>query len=340
MYEKAVMVLKDAYNRRLDYLRVSITDKCNLRCVYCMPAEGVCRLAHDEVLRNEEFIHLIGLFISFGVKKVRFTGGEPLLRKGFMSIITDTGMLYPDVELCLTTNGVLLDTVLEDLKKAGLRKINISLDSLSEERYNNLTRSTHFNRVIANIDRALSHGSFDIKLNAVLLEETLDEIENFINFARDRLVTLRFIEKMPFTPDGGEYRFMPSERLIGSIEKLGKLVREPHSDTAVAAMYTLHLPGGAIVRLGVIPPITHKFCSTCNRLRLTCDGMLRTCLHSPVEYDLKGPYRADMGDEALLNIIKKAISEKPREHRLEKRGEDGDGCTSLAPDRNMSRIGG
>lgn len=332
-------MLTDRYQRKMNYLRVSVTDKCNLRCVYCMPSEGVNLLSHDEVLRNEEFVHLIDLFIGLGVRKLRFTGGEPLVRKGFLDIAAKVKELHPGVELCLTTNGVILDEALGDLRRIGLNKLNISLDTMSRARYTQLTGRDHFDRVISNIEKALESGSFDIKINAVLFRESLDELDTLLDFFKERNVTLRFIERMPFIADDRLQTFVPSDTLIETLKKKGSLRRDERIDTNVAMMFELLYRDRYPVRIGVIPPMTHKFCSRCNRLRLTCDGLLKTCLHSARGYDIKSPYRMDTGDDALRRIILQGVAEKPKEHALDCL-EDNQGCCSLENRIYMSRIGG
>ncbi len=333
-------MLIDRYNRRMDYLRVSVTDKCNLRCVYCMPPQGIEILPHQEVLRNEEFIRLIQLFEKLGIKKIRFTGGEPLVRKGFLDIVSATREQFPNMELCLTSNGILLGDFLDDLRRIELRKINISLDTLSRERYRAITGHDRFDCVCRNIERALEYDFFDVKVNSVLFKESLEELDATLDYFKDKKVTLRFIEKMPFGKEGREHSFVESGRLIEHLQSKGTLVRSSTDDTAVAVMFTLNYKEKYSIKIGVIPPMTHKFCDRCNRLRLTCDGVLKTCLHSPKEADLKTPTRLGRGDDELIAVILKAINEKPREHRLDCAADGGDGCAAIISNRNMSRIGG
>jgi GTP 3',8-cyclase len=333
-------MLKDKFERKINYLRLSLTDKCNLRCSYCMPADGVRRLPHDEVLRNEEFIYFIGIFTSLGVRKIRITGGEPLLRRGVMDIMSGVRAISPDLELCLTTNGILLNEYLDDLRSLKIKKLNISLDSLNRDRYAKITGRDELKRVLSNIEQALSSDYFDIKINAVLHKETLTELDNLIEFFQKKNVTLRFIERMPFVSGGQAQAFLPSDNLIEALQARGSLERYETMDTNVAAMYVLKTEKGAEMRVGIIPPMTHKFCGRCNRLRLTCDGMLRTCLHSSVEYNLKNPYRMDAGDDAVKKIILDAVMEKGREHNLEPVCDDNQGCTSISKVRSMSGIGG
>ena len=335
-------MLKDAFRRRLNYLRVSLTDKCNLRCIYCIPSEGVELLSHDEVLRNEEFIHLIRIFIDMGVIKIRLTGGEPLVRKGFIDIVARIRELYPDIELCLTTNGVLLDEVIDELYQLQLKKLNISLDTLSRDCYKQITGRDHFNKVLSNIERALGYDYFKIKINAVLFEESLEELDDFIDYFKDRDLVLRFIERMPFLNDDRFQTFVSSDKLIDILKRKGRLERNKRIDTNVAIMFDLQYQGKHSIKIGIIPPVTDSFCSRCNRLRLTCDGNLKTCLCSPVEYDLKTPYRMDMGDEAIRDIIVKAIKEKPEKHVFDRHYKSNQSCSAISDlsKRTMSKIGG
>ncbi len=330
-------MLKDGFGRNFDYLRVSVTDKCNLRCVYCIPPEGVELLDHHEVLRNEEFVQLIAIFADLGIRKVRFTGGEPLVRKGIMEILHATREKLPGLEICLTTNGVLLADRLEELHDIGVRKLNISLDTLSRERYREITGNDALNATLASIDRALDIGGFDVKINAVLFQETIDEIEQMLDYFSERTCQIRFIERMPF---GGGSVFYPAGSLLSVLKTMGKLERDSRIDTRVAEMYTLAYKERRPLSVGIIPTMTHKFCAQCNRLRITCNGLLKTCLHSTSEYDLKKLYRINVGAEVIKREIMKAVMEKPREHHLECNINSSEGCASLLSRRSMSRIGG
>ncbi len=333
-------MLTDKYLRKLDYLRISITDKCNLRCSYCMPSDGVELLSHDEVLRNEEFIHFLKIFIGLGVKKIRFTGGEPLIRKGFIDMVAKTREMFPVLEICLTTNGVFLDDVLEELRRLRVRKLNISLDTTSRENYEKITGRDFFNRVVSNIEKALSLDCFDIKINSVLSNDTKDNLDGLLDFFKDKDVTLRFIERMPFPSQSESQASILFDSLVNVLKSKGELTRNESMDTMVAIMFDLNYRNRNKIKIGVIPPMTHNICSRCNRLRLTCDGFLKTCLHSNIEYDLKTPYRMDMGDDVLKDIILKAVNEKPKKHNLDCPQQDESGCTSITSRRGMYGIGG
>ncbi len=333
-------MLTDKFLRNLDYLRVSITDKCNLRCSYCMPSHGVKLLSHDEVLRNEEFIHFIDIFVGLGVKKIRFTGGEPLIRKGFFDIASKSREMFPDLEICLTTNGVLLGDALDDLYSLKVRKLNISLDTVNRQHYETITGRDYLERVISNIEKANDYNFFDIKINTVLFDGAMAELDGLLDFFKDLDVTLRFIERMPFSDNEISDSSISYDGLIDALGGRGELARNDSLDTMVALMYDLHYKNRYKMKIGVIPPMTHNICSRCNRLRLTCDGFLKTCLHSNIEYDLKIPYRMDMGDDALKDIILKAVSEKPKKHNLDCSHRDDNGCSSITAKRGMYRIGG
>ncbi len=333
-------MLRDGYERKIRYLRVSLTDRCNLRCSYCIPPEGVEFLPHDEVLRNEEFVYLIGIFVEMGVSKVRFTGGEPLVRKGFIEIIEKVRARFPQLELCLSTNGVLLRNYLEQLQALEVTRINISLDTLNPARYAQLTGRNVLTDVLSSIERAVEIGAFNIKLNTVLFRETLSELGDLLSYAAEKNATLRFIERMPFLAENGNEQFISGDELVEELKKFGTLDRDCHADTSVAQMYNFTMDNRAKVRVGVIPPMTHKFCAQCDKLRLTCDGHLKTCLYSEKEYDLKSLYRQDMGDENLKSAILDAVHEKPLEHWVDCAMHANRGCAAIFSIRTMSKIGG
>ncbi|HNX23667.1 MAG TPA: GTP 3',8-cyclase MoaA [Spirochaetota bacterium] len=332
-------MLKDNYLRTHNYLRVSVTDKCNLRCRYCMPPQGVTFMPHDEVLRNEEFTRLIDIFVRMGIKKIRFTGGEPLIRKGFFDIISETVRMHPETDLCVTTNGTLLEEHIPDLKKYNVKKLNISLDTMSREKFHSLTGVDHFNTVINNIERSLSADFFDVKVNGVLLKSTLDEIDEFLEYFADKNITLRFIERMPVTEQDEFNEFIPSDELIRILGEKGKLTRKNIDDTDVSLRYDLKYKNGNI-RIGIIPPVTHRFCATCSRLRITADGNLKTCLHSDRQYNLKDLLRNDADESVIVQHIVSAIKEKGEGHNI-KCTADNTGCRSItAGIKSMSSIGG
>ena len=332
-------MLVDSFKREHTYLRVSLTDRCNLRCTYCMPQEGVTLLPHSEVLRNEEFTEIISTFVKMGINKVRFTGGEPLLRRDFINIIEEIRNYHQTIQMGITTNGVLLNRFLDQFHKLNMRNLNISLDSLDAERYKDITGFDEAEQVKINIDKALEFESFNVKINAVLFRETLDELPQLVDYFSTRDVSLRFIEQMPFTEAGAAVDFVTADELVDAFGKLGKLEKLKDTKTEVATLYLLKLKNGKTLRLGVIPAITHKFCSTCNRLRLSSDGMLKTCLHSAVEHNIKDHIRVGGDEKSLMEFIRDAVVVKQREHKLDCY-EKNSGCFSLSPSRGMSKIGG
>ena len=332
-------MLKDNYLRTHNYLRVSVTDKCNLRCRYCMPMDGVRFLPHNEVLRNEEFIKLNETFIKMGIKKIRFTGGEPFIRKGFFDIISETAKIDPKVELCITTNGTLLDEHIADLKKYNVKKLNISLDTMSQEKFTSLTGVDNFDTVINNIERSLSADFFDIKINGVLMKSTLSEIDDFLQYFAGKNITLRFIERMPVTEQDEFNEFIPADDLITILKEKGELTRKNRDDTNVALRYDLKFKNKNI-RIGIIPPVTHRFCASCNRLRITSEGHLKTCLHSNKHYNLKELLRSGADEDELISHITSAIKDKWEGHNIECTS-DNKGCRSISAGiKSMSSIGG
>ena len=332
-------MLTDRYLRKHDYLRISITDRCNLRCFYCVPPEGITFLTHDDVLRNEEFAELIRIFVNMGVKKVRFTGGEPLIRKGFIGLIEKTREQFPDLELCLTTNGVLIEKYVNDLHRLRVDSLNISLDTINRERYKEITGVDAFDSVIRGIERVLSIDSFNLKINAVLLQETIDDLDEYLDFFKDKNVAIRFIERMPFTEKDMTCDFLKADALVEEFMKRGSFRRNEKIDTSVSLMYDFDYKGKYPMKIGIIPPMTHKFCSRCNRLRLTSDGKLKTCLLARDEFDLKTPLRNHEPDSSIQDIILAAMKTKGDGHHLDCYSSDA-GCSSLRGVRGMSRTGG
>jgi len=304
-----------------------------------MPIEGVKFLSHDEVLRNEEFVKLNEIFIKMGIKKIRFTGGEPFLRKGFFDIISKTAKIDPKVELCITTNGTLLDEHILDLKKYNVKKINISLDTMSQSRFSSLTGMDNFEAVINNIEKSLSADFFDIKINGVLMKSTLSEIDDFLRYFAGKNITLRFIERMPVTEQDEFNEFIPSDDLIEALKEKGELTRKNGDDTNVALRYDLKFKNKNI-KIGIIPPVTHRFCASCNRLRITSEGNFRTCLYSDKNYNLKELLRGGVDEDELINCIVNAIKDKWEGHNIECTSNNK-GCRSItAGVKSMSGIGG
>lgn len=325
--------LIDSFARSINYLRLSLTDQCNLRCRYCSPGAGQ-KLRRAVLLRYEELLRFIRIAVDLGVRKVRLTGGEPLLRHDVLSFITDLAAVPELADIRLTTNGVLLERYAEGLYAAGIRKLNISLDTLRPERYHAITGADLFSQVWRGIEQAQEIGFDRIKLNAVALRGVNDD--EFVELARLTLVKpwqVRFIE---FMPVGGaavwdRSRYIPTAEIMERISVLGELT--PASDSGISGPARLFRLPGSCGTLGFISPISNHFCDRCNRLRLTAEGMLRSCLLSDQQTDLKRILRGGGDDEAIREAIIEAIRHKPKGHGL-KPGETGD-CHG-----RMSRIGG
>ncbi|MBM4312984.1 MAG: GTP 3',8-cyclase MoaA [Deltaproteobacteria bacterium] len=308
----------DPYNRDINYLRVSVTDRCNLRCIYCMPKEGLSGVGHDDILRYEEIHRIIGIAASEGITKVRITGGEPLVRRGVTEFIASLQTIPELTDISLTTNGLLLETYAERLFEAGIRRINISLDSLNAEKYAKITRGGDIRAVLQGIRKVRETGFSPIKINIVAIKGfNEDEVLDFARLTLDNPFQIRFIELMALGEAGIESngRYLANSVIKEQIETLGTLQpvngRGTKND-GPARMY--RLTGGA-GEIGFISPVSRHFCRSCNRLRLTADGQLRACLLSDNEVDLKGPLREGVGNEAVRERIRKAIARKPRTHQ-------------------------
>jgi cyclic pyranopterin phosphate synthase len=308
----------DQYNRDINYLRVSVTDRCNLRCIYCMPKEGISGIGHDDILRYEEIHRIIRIAAEEGITKVRITGGEPLVRRGVTEFIASLQTIPELTDISLTTNGILLETYAEQLFEAGIRRINISLDSLNAERYEKITRGGDIHAVLQGIRKVREIGFSPIKINIVAIKGfNEDEVLDFARLTLDNPYQIRFIELMALGEAGIESngRYLANSVIRHQIEKLGTLQavngRGAKND-GPARIY--HLAGGA-GEIGFISPVSRHFCHSCNRLRLTADGQLRACLLSDDEVDLKGPLREGGGNKEIRELIRKTIAGKPRAHQ-------------------------
>lgn len=305
------MELQDRYQRRINYLRISVTDRCNLRCQYCRPMARGEFLPHGELLTFEEILQVVEVLAAHGVRKVRLTGGEPLLRKGLADLVAAIGSVQGIEDLSLTTNGVLLAQYAKKLKEAGLRRVNVSLDSLRPERFASITQRDAFGRVWEGIEAALAVGLEPVKVNVVAIRGfNDDEIEDFARLTFDLPLHVRFIEFMPVGPNRWEQqRVIPCDEILERVKAIGLLLPVPSGDTdGPARRFRLK---GAKGELGFISPLSSHFCSRCNRLRLTPDGKLRACLFSDHEVDLKALLRAH-GTEGILLALKEALASKPR----------------------------
>lgn len=310
--------LVDQHRRSIDYLRLSITDRCNLRCTYCMPEEGIPVFGHTDILTYEEIIRLVALFSRMGISKVRLTGGEPLVRKGVLHLCREISQMSGIKSLSMTTNGVFLEDLAEDLLKSGITRINVSLDTLQPSKYTLITRRDYFHKVRRGIERALALGFYPVKLNTVVLKGLNDdEIEALAELTYSDPVHVRFIEFMPFNTAEHPSSYLSSDEIIRRLEKIGPLLPVRVANGNGPARH-FQLPG-AVGKIGIISPISHHFCPTCNRLRLTADGKLRTCLFAREETDLRGLLRGNASDETIGSAILEAVQRKPERHTLDSR---------------------
>jgi cyclic pyranopterin phosphate synthase len=326
--------LHDGHGRRISDLRVSVTDRCNFRCQYCMPADGLPWLDREELLSFEEIARVVGLLVDLGIEDVRLTGGEPLVRRQLPRLVGMLAALEGIRDLSLTTNGYLLERRADALVAAGIDRVNVSIDSLQRDRFFQLTRRDALARVLRGLDAIAEHPRVrPIKVNAVAMRGfTEEEVERFCEFARSTSFQVRFIEFMPldadhaWTPDS----VLPGEELRWMIEALHPLEELPREPSATARVFRFADGRGEI---GFVNPVSEPFCADCNRLRLTADGKLRTCLFSIHETDLREPLRAGAGDEELAAIVRDAVWRKELKHRVNEPG-------FRQPPRTMSAIGG
>lgn len=330
--------MNDKYDRDINYLRVSVTDRCNLRCKYCLPKEGLSLIGHDDILRYEEIIEVIRVASGLGIRKVRITGGEPLVRKGLIDFIDIVHSIEGIEDISLTTNGILLADYAERLFHAGVKRINISLDSLDRQKYADITRGGELQAVLRGIDEVNRVGFAPIKINTVVIKGFNDgEILDFAKMSFDKPYQIRFIELMPLGGIDSEGQYLSNEIVMEQIKKVHNL--EPVNGKSAktdgpARMYKLK---GGQGEVGFISPVSHHFCFSCNRLRLTADGHLRACLLSDDEIDLKETLRSGCRKDDLARIIKSAIENKPINHNLNL-SDDGNHLKKCI--REMSSIGG
>jgi cyclic pyranopterin phosphate synthase len=326
--------LLDSFGRIIGDLRISITDRCNFRCTYCIPVENVVWKKKSEILSYEEISRLVSIFASFGISKVRVTGGEPLLRPDVTTLIEEIAAVEGIEDIALTTNGKLLPAFADDLRRAGVKRVNVSLDSLRAERFLKLTQRDALREVLNGIDAAKRAGFSPVKINAVVIRGVNDdEVVDFAAFARETGHAVRFIEFMPL--DSGHQwsreQVVSGAEIRSKIAEVFPLVPVDPSHAAETAMRFrfADAPG----EIGIIAPVTAPFCGNCNRVRLTADGQLRTCLFSLVEHDLKTPLRDGASDAELGRIIAAAVWNKERGHRINE-------SDFQQPQRTMSCIGG
>ena len=312
----------DNYGREISYLRLSVTDLCNLRCKYCMPADGVGKKRHEEMLTEDEMVRAVTAAAQMGIRKLRLTGGEPLVKKNILSICRRLAAVPGIEEICLTTNGVLLREYAGALQEAGVARLNISLDTLDANKFRDITRGGDLQAVLAGIDAALAAGYRKIKINAVLMGGfNDDEIGALAELTRERSIDVRFIELMPMVDKGyQDFAYLPASVVLDTLPELEELKAD-----GVARLYRLP---GAVGSVGLISPVSDNFCAGCNRIRLTADGKFKPCLHAAAEYSVKGLDLAGMQRQ-----FAQAVLAKPREHG-ELRSQRS------AAGREMNEIGG
>jgi len=322
--------LLDSFGRSINYLRISVTDRCNLRCLYCMPPEGVTRIPHSEILTYEEIQTVAHAAAELGMNRIRITGGEPLVRAELPKLVRMLSQIEGIEELFLTTNGTFLKRHAPELKRAGLTRVNVSLDTLKADKFRHITRLGELKDVLEGIEAARDAGLHPVKINTVVMRGINDdEVLDFAKMTYKDGWHVRLIELMPFK---GVAEFVPSFELRQHIELLGKLETCTHLIGSGPAMY--YRLSGAAGTIGFISPVTElSFCSRCNRMRLTPDGRLRPCLLAEDEIDLKMPLRNNAPMKELKRLILKTVSTKPEHHNLEA------GNISLV-NRKMSQIGG
>ena len=304
--------MQDSHGRTIDYIRISITDRCNLRCLYCMPENGIELCRHDEVLRYEEFVRLCRIFAALGMKKVKITGGEALVRKDALHLMYAIKNIEGIEQVTLTTNGILLGDYLDDLVKIGIDGINISLDSLDSEEFKRITRVGDVEKVKASLKKSVQYPQLKLKINCVPFDGENQKLLDLVALAKDNPLHVRFIEIMPIG-EGKKYHFMQEDTIKALIEeKYGKLTPCLEKlGNGPSHYFSLQNFQG---KIGFISAISHKFCHECNRIRLTCTGYLKTCLQYEIGVDLREMLRQGASDSMLENAVKQAVLKKPLEH--------------------------
>jgi len=323
----------DQFGRMIDYVRISVTDRCNLRCTYCMPAEGVEAFQCKDILSYEEIIRLCRIFASLGIKKIKITGGEPLVRLDLCKLIAAIKAIEGIEQVTITTNGVLLESMAEELIRAGIDGINISLDTLTRENFKQLTRRDHLDEVLRGIDQLVQLQYKKIKINCVPIEEVNgDQIAQIAALAKTYPIAVRFIELMPIGMATG-YTAIDKEKILQSLHKAhgelipwkGKLGNGPANYFSIR---------GFKGKIGFIEALHHKFCGQCNRVRLTANGFLKLCLQYDTGVDLRKLLRSNADDQYIKRIIEKNIVLKPREHYF------NDSTVAQSDQRKMFQVGG
>ncbi|MGC5584647.1 GTP 3',8-cyclase MoaA [Ornithinimicrobium sp. W1679] len=327
--------LVDRYGRVHRDLRISVTDRCSLRCTYCMPEQGVPWLPRDTMLSTEEVVRLADVAVGLGIEEIRLTGGEPLLRRDLVDVVAGLAALDPAPEISMTTNGVGLARIAEDLRAAGLTRVNVSIDTLDRETFIALAKRDRLGDTLAGIEASAAAGLVPVKLNTVLMRGVNDsEAPDLLGFALEHGYQLRFIEQMPLDAQHqwDRTQMITGEEILEKLRTRYELTAMP-DDTRGSAPAELFLVDGGPATVGVIASVTMPFCGTCDRVRLTADGMIRNCLFATGETDLRGPLRAGASDEELADLFRESIGAKLPGHGINEPG-------FLQPPRPMSRIGG
>ena len=312
--------MKDKFGREISYLRISVTDRCNFRCKYCMGDKGIDLLKHEDILSFEEICQTVEIMVGLGIKKIRLTGGEPFARRGLMDLIEMLAKIDGIEDFAITTNGSMVYDKLERLKELGISRLNFSLDTLDREKFKKITKSDSCDKVISSINKAIDLG-FKVKINVVLIKAFNDnEISDFIELSKDKPIEVRFIELMPIGADltFDKNNYKENSHILKDYEK---------KDLGFDGVSRTYQIDGHMGKVGLISPLSHKFCGDCNRIRLTSDGKLKACLHSKDEISIKGLSRPDKE-----RLIKATIYNKPQSHKLDESGSESA--------RTMSSIGG
>jgi cyclic pyranopterin phosphate synthase len=317
LIEAVAQPLVDAFRRPITYLRVSVTDRCNLRCVYCMPEAGLPWIAKPDILSYEEIASIVRAAASIGVRSIRLTGGEPLIRRDLERLVAMIAAIPGIDDIALSTNALLLAEQAPALVAAGLRRVNISLDTLQEDRFTAIARRPGLAKVLAGIEAAIAAGLTPVKINCVVMRGANDdELEAFAELTRERAVHIRFIEVMPVTENVALQRdaWVSSDEVLTRLNALGALrpVPNPHGNGPARTFAYDDAPG----TVGVISPLAHDYCETCNRVRLSADGRLKLCLFGDNMIDLRTPLRTGRGEEAIVEILRASMHVKPERHHL------------------------
>ena len=322
----------DRLGRNIDYIRISVTDKCNLRCVYCMPEEGIEYIPHKEIISYEEILRLANAFASLGIHSIKLTGGEPLIRKGITSLVRELKSIPGIEQVTITTNGILLADKMKNLSDAGIDGINLSLDTLNPEVFQKITRRDSFEQVMIGFQEALKYPQVPLKVNCVPMGLEGQDIIGMAELAKKYPVHVRYIEMMPIGY-GKKYDFCSEEDILaGLVERYGPYTPfEEKLGNGPGHYYSFE---GFKGKIGFISAISHKFCNTCNRVRLTSQGYLKSCLQYDIGTDLKSLLRNGITDEGLVEVIKETIYQKPQAHQFVEHPKDHE------EELTMSEIGG